>query len=243
MSILVVPSWKVTVPVGVAPPGTIVVRVAVKVTFWPSRLGLTEVRAIVVPPTDWIVVEVLDLKFASPLYVALMKWLPLVRAEVDKLAEPPAPNETVTRSIVPSLNVTVPVGVPEPGSTTATDAVKVTVCPKRLGLVGDSIVVVLSRTCWFRVAVLAMKFASPLYVAVMEWLPLVRAAVEMVAAPAVNGTASRTVVPSLKVTVPVGIPAPGATGATTAVKLRLWPGRLGFAPEIMLVLLTAWLTT
>ena len=57
------------------------------------------------------VLEVLPLKFASPLYVAVIKCDPVLSDDVLKAAVPafsvPVPNH-----IVPSKNVTVPVRVP-----------------------------------------------------------------------------------------------------------------------------------
>ena len=41
--------------------------------------------------------------------------------------------------------------------------------------------------------------------------------------------------PSWKVTVPVGEPAPGATGATTTEKVTPCPNTLGFAEEIEVI--------
>lgn len=44
--------------------------------------------------------------------------------------------------VAPSLNVTVPVGLPAPGATAATVAVNVTDCPKFDGFAPDATVVV-----------------------------------------------------------------------------------------------------
>ena len=44
---------------------------------------------------------------------------------------------------------------------------------------------------------------------------------------------------SLNVTVPVGVPAPGATGATVAVKVTDWPDLEGLVDEITLVVVEA----
>ena len=84
-------------------------------------------------------------------------------AEVLNVAEPllkvPVPSV-----VAPSLNVTVPVGVPLPGATTATVAVNVTDCPKTDGFADEiTIVVVLGMlTVWVRVEeVLVLKFVSP----------------------------------------------------------------------------------
>ena len=50
--------------------------------------------------------------------------------------------------------------------------------------------------------------------------------------------------PSRNVTVPVGVPAPGATALTVAVKVTAWPEADGFTDEVtvveLLALLTVW---
>jgi hypothetical protein len=45
-----------------------------------------------------------------------------------------------------------------------------------------------------------------------------------------------------KVTVPVGVPAPGATGATIAVKVTFCPFAEGFCDEVTLVVVLALFT-
>src|SRR4051812_30533511 len=82
--------------------------------------------------------------------------LKLACREEFKVAEP--------RVVVPSLNVTVPVGVPVVALTVA---VKVTLWPLFEGLRDDvSVVVVLALTvCVSDADVLVRKFASPLYTA------------------------------------------------------------------------------
>jgi hypothetical protein len=77
-------------------------------------------------PTDWFtVLLVLVVKFVSPPYTAVIECGPTASALVLNVATPPlsVPVPIVVR---PSLNVTVPVGVPAPGVTAATVAVKVT---------------------------------------------------------------------------------------------------------------------
>jgi hypothetical protein len=51
------------------------------------------------------------------------------------------------------------------------------------------------------------------------------------------------IVPLRKVTVPVGVPAPGRVTVTVAVKVTLCPGTMGFAEDVRLVLVLALLTT
>ena len=49
--------------------------------------------------------------------------------------------------------------------------------------------------------------------------------------------------PSRNVTVPVGVPEPGATGETVAVKVTDWPNTDGFADEVTVVVVFALFTT
>ena len=67
-----------------------------------------------------------------------MAWPPAAAKLVVNVALPPAPTATVPRITLPSLNVTVPVGVPAPGATAATVAVKVTAWPVTAGLTDDA---------------------------------------------------------------------------------------------------------
>src|SRR3954464_13679508 len=67
-----------------------------------------------------------------------MTWPPAAAKLVVNVAVPPVPTATVPRTTLPSLNVTVPVGVPPPGATAATLAVKVTAWPVAAGLTDDS---------------------------------------------------------------------------------------------------------
>jgi len=48
--------------------------------------------------------------------------------------------------------------------------------------------------------------------------------------------------PSLKVTVPVAVPLPGATALTVAVKVTDWPNTVGLVELVSAVVLLAWLT-
>ena len=72
----VVPCWKVTCPVGVPVAGGTAVTVAVKVTDWPLLDGFgVDASAVEDAPVwiTWINEELPALKFASPLYCAVMK--------------------------------------------------------------------------------------------------------------------------------------------------------------------------
>jgi len=96
--------------------------------------------------------------------------------------------------------------------------------------------------------VLALKLASLPYCAVMlECTLTVKAEVDNVAMPPTPTVpVPRLVAPSKNVTVPDGLPAPGAIAATVAVKVTDCPNTDGFGAEVTLVvvlaLLTTWLT-
>jgi hypothetical protein len=188
--------------------------------------------------------DILVVKFVSPAYTAEMAWLPSARALVLKLALPPL-NATSPRVLAPSLNVTVPVGVPEPGAAALTVAVNVTVCPKTDGLAEETTVVLLPSllTVWKRVAdVLPAKFVSPLYTAVITCVVTLKPLVDRLALPPLRVDVPITVEPSLKLTVPVGVPAPGLVTLTVAVNVTAWPNTDGFTEETTLVLVPAWFT-
>ena len=89
-----------------------------------------------------------------------------------------------------------------------------------------------------------MKLASPPYCAVMfECTLTVNAEVENVAMPpAPTVPMPRLVTPSKNVTVPDGLPEPGATAATVAVNVTLCPNTDGFGDEVRLVVVLALLT-
>src|SRR6476619_3775250 len=91
-------------------------------------------------------------------------------ADVEKVALPPL-SVPVPSVVAPSLNVTVPVGVPEPGPVAVTVAVNVTDPPKFDGFVPDTTAVVVADccpTCDVVDDVLVTKFVSPPYTAVIE---------------------------------------------------------------------------
>ena len=63
----------------------------------------------------------------------------IVNVEVLNCAVPPPLNVIGTPALLPSItNWTVPVGVPDPGATAATVAVKVTLCPLADGFCDDT---------------------------------------------------------------------------------------------------------
>ena len=91
--------------------------------------------------------------------------MPMANADVVNVATPPL-SVPVPMGLPPSRNVTVPTGVPAPGATGETVAVKVTDWPKTEGLADEVTVVVvfvLVTTCGFPVSepVLPLKLPSP----------------------------------------------------------------------------------
>src|ERR1700674_2513113 len=150
-----------------------------------------------------------------------MLWLATDRLEVVKEAWP-AFSVAVPSVAAPSMNVTVPVGVPEPGAFAVTVAVKVAACPNTAGLADAASAVALAAwfTAWLSAAdVLVVKLASPLYTAVMLWLATDRLEVVKEAWPAFSVAVLSVAAPSRNVTVPVGVPEPGTLAVTVAVKV------------------------
>jgi len=166
----------------------------------------------------------LALTLDVPLYSAVMVCVPAGNTEVVKLAWPLA--LTVigpARTVVPSLNVTLPVLTGAPPETTV--AVSVAACPKVDGFSDEASVAVVSAvfTVCAMDPLLALKLDPPLYSAVMLWPPTVNVAVLKVALPAAStgtGPASMTG-PSLNVIVPCDTPTELAV--TAAVSVTAWP--------------------
>src|SRR2546425_1109587 len=116
---------------------------------------------------------------------------------------------------VPSLTVTLPVGVPPPGAFGTTVNVKLTAWPTADGLGVCAVIVVVvpaAGTVWASpVATLPAKFAAPPYVAVRLLAPGVREASEQLPP---NTVPTQLTVPSLTVTLPVAVPLPGVFTTT-----------------------------
>jgi hypothetical protein len=91
--------------------------------------------------------------------------------------------------------------------------------------------------------VLGLKFASLSYAAVIECVPTPSKEVVNVAWSELPTTLSvpvpRGVVPSRKVTSPVGVPAPGAFTVTVAVKVTVSPSVTGLAEVATVVVVSA----
>jgi hypothetical protein len=105
-----------------------------------------------------------------PWYAAVIVWLVRDSELVESVALPFV-RETVPKVVAPSLNMTLPAGVPPPGATAVTVAVKVTDWPKFEGLSDDVTtedVDALFTTCVREGDVLVVKLASSLYTTVIE---------------------------------------------------------------------------
>lgn len=70
-----------------------------------------------------------------------MVWLPMLKDDVVNEACPVGSSWTVANTVVPSLNVTEPVGVPGAAFVAVTVAVNMTDCPKLDGLTDELTVV------------------------------------------------------------------------------------------------------
>src|ERR1043166_6171521 len=118
--------------------------------------------------------------------------------------------------------MTVPVGVPVPGATAATVAVRMTGWPNTDGLGDETSVVVesaLLTVCVTTADVFVMKLLSPRYSTLMAWLLTLSEGVANVAMPALSALVASVVAPSRKMTLPVGVPEPDAAAATVAVNV------------------------
>ena len=204
------------VPVGVPPPE---LTVAVKVTgcrvFDGLRLDTTTVEVDALFTTWAIGDEVLALKLRSPKYFALIP--PLLPASSDETAilACPAPfNVPVPNIVGPISKLTVPVGIPDPGATATTVAMRVTDCPNVDGLGIEAAVASVSAlltACDAPAEVLVLKLLSPAYAAVNVLAPALVRMSEHVPAATVP---VQLTVPSVTVTLPVGVPPPGAWETT-----------------------------
>jgi hypothetical protein len=169
------PLLKVTVPEIAWPEGD--VTVDVKVTLWPKVDGLPlDVTVAVVLYRFTVSLnfgEVLGANLVSPEYVAVMERVPAASEEVVNVAVPPA-NDPVPSVVLPSLKVTTSPSGGAP-ALELTVAVKVTACPTLVGFeeeVTAVLVAILLTTCFSKGEVLAVKFASPPYAAVILKVPM-----------------------------------------------------------------------
>jgi len=209
----VVPSRKVTVPVGV--PEVVDAIVAVNVTGVPLDAEAAELtNASVVAVFAMVSVsaaEVLAARVALPEYLAVIECVPTVSVDVVKVATAPPFSVPLPSGVVPSRKVTVPVGVPEVLDVIV--AVNVTAAPldaETAELTNKVVVAVGAAAVMVSVSaaeVLAAKVELPEYWAVIECMPTASVDVVKVAtAPPFSVPLPSVVVPSRKVTVPVGVP-------------------------------------
>src|SRR5450759_2473369 len=135
------------------------------------------------------------------------------RAAVESVARLPV-RGAVPIAVPPSKKVTLPVGPGTPEAVVVTAAVSVRACPRTEGLGADTRTVevgALATVCVRTADVEAEKFVSPLYMALMEWPPPVRADVVSVATLPEIAVVPSAAAPSSKVTVPIGEAGAGAT--------------------------------
>jgi hypothetical protein len=145
------------------------------------------------------------------------------------------------RFVPPTLNCTVPVGVP---AALVTVAVNCTPCPNTDGFTDDAtaVLVAAAPTDWFgaKVPVLAWWFPDPAYSAVITCVPTASPVVLVCACPPLNATGLPRLEPfALNCTFPAGVPPPGAVAVTVAVNVTFWPNADGFADDPTAVLVAA----
>jgi hypothetical protein len=78
------------------------------------------------------------------------------------------------------------------------------------------------------------------------WVPTVSVETARVATPEFSVPVPSVAFPwleSVKVTVPVGVPPPGLTAATVAVKVTVWPAAEGLGESVCVIVVAAWLTS
>ena len=160
-------------------------------------------------------------------------FVPTGSVVVVRTAEPPL-NDTVPRLVLPLLNVTEPAATPPYCPDTV--AVRLTDCPKLDGFIDEvNVVVELALvTVWLTaVDVLPAKFESPVYTAVIEFVPTGSVVVAKTAEPPLSDTVPRLVLPLLNITVPVATP-PNCPD-TAAVRLTDCPKLEGFSDDFKVV--------
>jgi hypothetical protein len=214
------------------------------VTFAPEAAVAGPVSIVVVPisapafTTCDSAVEVLVENFASPLYFAVIEWVPCASVDDESVAMPAAIVTGFPIWVAPSKNEMVPVSVPAVAEVEV--AVKVTVCPAVDGFKDETTVVVVAAvpaaaftTCDTAGEVLEAKGPPPKYRAVMECVPCASVVVVSVALPAVNEMGLLIpFAPSKNSTLPVTGP---AVEVTVAVNVTPTPTVDGFSDEVTTV--------
>lgn len=144
------------------------------------------------------------LKFMSPLYCALMACVPTASVSVVKLTVPLFSGSAPDIGVVPSKNTTVPIALP--GTTVATNVAGLPdLSPVAPSAKANVRLVLAFATFWINGAeVDGLVLASPLYCAVMEWLPATSDGTINIAVPLLRGRFPEMAIdPSKKTTVPV----------------------------------------
>jgi hypothetical protein len=180
-----------------------------------------------------------------PVKEAVMVWLPTLRVEVENDAWPLVLTVTLeAKTVAPSANVTEPAGVPP---VEVMVAVKVTDVPEFDGFgvevtLVEVVKLVALIVCVSVELVLFCHNDVPVKLATIEWPPVASDEVLNVATPeALTATfVARAVAPSVKVTLPAGVP---LALVTVAVKVTLCPCDAGFAEELSAVAVAAGATT
>jgi hypothetical protein len=109
----VVPTRKVTVPVGAGPavPTTVATRRTPGAV--PPVLDSPSAVAVEMVPTTWVMArEVAGASLPSPEYETVMEWLPTARPELPRLALPVASRVAFPKAVPSAAKMTVPVGTP-----------------------------------------------------------------------------------------------------------------------------------
>jgi hypothetical protein len=238
----------VIVPVGTPPLESVNVAVTVAVEPYGALAG--EIVAASVPtagetvsPTN--VVLVLVAKFVSPTYVAVIVCDPTASAVVEKFAVPAA-SVALPSSVPFAKKFTLPVGtsaVVTLGSG-VTFAVNVTFAPKvdvNVDELSPVTLAIVPPATFCAADVLVVKFGSPEYFAVSEWVcpgESVDVNVPVQTPPVqLSPPVPRLVVPSRNVTDPVGVAmfAPLTEGVTVPVITIDCPGFGGFGVKLSAV--------
>ena len=171
---------------------------------------------------------------AASVETVRLAWLPI------RLAVP--------SGVLPSKNVTEPLGLPDPGLTTPTVALSVTGCPYTDGPMSIvSVVVVLAwLTISFTTAeVLPLKLlelSSPRYWAVRLWEAAASVETVRLAWLPIRLAVPSGVLPSKNSTEPLGLPDPGLTTPTVALSVTGCPYTDGLLSTASVVVVAAWLT-
>jgi hypothetical protein len=170
--------------------------------------GLPAIVKLAAKTTWFKTVEALAANMESPPYAAVTECVPTVSVDVVKVATALLFKAPVPSAVVPSRNVTVPLGVP--GLLDVIVAVNVTAVPldtEVAELTNTAVVVASVIVSVIAAEVLPAKFPLPAYLQVIECVPTASVEVVKVATPLLLSVPLPSVaVPSRKVTLPVGVP-------------------------------------